>query len=138
MSNNLAVIFALVAMVSWGIWAIFADMATQSLEPEVAMIVSYVVGVAIALGYVLALGKDLSVGGPGLTYAVLAGVFSGIAAVAFYAGLSYGRTGIVTTVSALYFVVAAVLGVLVLGDSMELTDFVGVGFGVLAVVMLAR
>ncbi|MFC6732020.1 MULTISPECIES: EamA family transporter [unclassified Haladaptatus] len=138
MSNNLAVVFALVAMVSWGVWAVFADMATRSLEPEVAMIISYIVGIVIALGYVLALGKDLSVGGPGLTFAIAAGVFSGIAAVAFYAGLSAGRTGIVTTVSALYFVVAAIIAVLVLGDSMDLSDIVGVGFAILAVVMLAR
>ena len=73
-----------------------------------------------------------------MAVALGAGVFAGIATVAFYAGLERGRTTVVTTVSVLYFVVAAVLGVAVLGETVEATDVAGVGFAVLAVVLLAR
>lgn len=65
-------------------------------------------------------------------------MFAGIAAVAFYAGPERGQTSVVTTVSVLYFVVAAVPGVAVLGETVEATDVAGVGFAVLAVVLLAR
>ena len=73
-----------------------------------------------------------------MAVALGAGVFAGIAAVAFYAGPERGQTSVVTTVSALYFVVAAVLGVAVLGETVEATDVAGVGFAVLSVVLLAR
>lgn len=73
-----------------------------------------------------------------MAVALGAGVFAGIAAVTFYAGPERGQTSVVTTVSVLYFVVAAVLGVAVLGETVEATDVAGVGFAVLAVVLLAR
>ena len=44
--------FALVGMLAWGAWALFADFATRSLAPEVAMAISYVVGVGVAIVYI--------------------------------------------------------------------------------------
>lgn len=69
--------------------------------------------------------------------ALLAGVASAVAAVAFSAGLETGRTSIVTTISALYFVVAVVLGVVVLGESVSARELVGLGCAVVAVLLLA-
>ena len=62
-------------------------------------------------------------------------MFAGIGAVAFYAGLGAGHTGIVTTISALYFVVAALLGCC--GDSPGLREALGIGFAVVAVALLS-
>jgi uncharacterized membrane protein len=132
------VLFAVVAMVAWGLWAVLANVAAESLAPTTAMILSYGTGVAVALAYVLVRGDPVSLSRAGVAFALAAGVFSGVGAVAFYAGLEQGRTGVVTTVSALYFVVAAVVGVAVLGESLDATDAAGVGFAVLSVLLLAR
>lgn len=132
------VALGLVAMVAWGVWAVLADLATRSLAPAVAMVVSYAAGVVLVVAFVVLRsgGVDLPPRGVGL--AVLAGVASAVAAVAFYAGLEAGRASIVTTVSALYFVVAAVLGVLVLGESVSAREVLGIGFAVAAVLLLAQ
>ncbi|WP_440990942.1 EamA family transporter [Haloarchaeobius baliensis] len=132
------VVFALLAMVTWGLWAVLADAATQSTSPTVAMIVSYLVGTALAGAYVLTRPNPVTYTREGLLLAVGAGVFSGIAAVAFYAGLERGSTGVVTTVSALYFVVAAVLGVVLFDEPVTLQRVGGVGFAVVAVALLAN
>lgn len=132
-----AVLFALLAMVAWGLWAVLANEATQSLAPAVAMIISYAASVVVALGYVAATSGDISVPRIGVGYALAAGVFAGVGAVAFYAGLEAGRTGIVTTISALYFVVAAVVGVLVLGEPLSWHDGVGIVLAAAAVALLA-
>lgn len=128
---------ALLAMFSWGLWAVLANQATQSIEPTVAMIISYLTGVLVAAGYVTITGHDLSFSSIGVGYALTAGVFSGIGAVAFYAGLAAGRTATVTTISALYFVVAAVLGLLVLGESVTWHDTLGIVFAAVAVTLIA-
>lgn len=133
-----AIAFALLAMVAWGLWAVLANQATQSLAPAVAMIISYAASVVIALGYVAATSESMSLPRIGVLYALAAGVFAGIGAVAFYAGLEVGRTGVVTTISALYFVVAAVIGVLVLGESLAWHDAVGVLLAGVAVALLAH
>ena len=130
--------FALVAMLAWGLWAALADVATRSIPPEMAMIVSYVTSVAVATTYVITTDKPINLAGEGVAFAAAAGIFAGIGAVAFYSGLSVGRTGIVTTISAMYFIVAALIGIAVLGDSLSLRDAAGIGFAVLAIVLLTQ
>ncbi|WP_255167861.1 EamA family transporter [Natrononativus amylolyticus] len=133
-----AVTFAVVAMLSWGVWTVLANEATNTIAPELAMILSYAASVVVAVGYVTLQGDAIVLERTGVSYALLAGVFAGIGAVAFYSGLSYGQVGVVTTVSALYFVVAALLGILVLGDTLALKDAAGIGFAILAVLLLAN
>ncbi len=136
--SQYAVSLAVFTMVSWGVWTVLANEATRSIEPEVAMVLSYGASVVVALGYVAVQNDPITLERSGVGLAVLAGVFAGIGAVAFYAGLSSGRVGVVTTISALYFIVAALLGVVFLGESFAATDALGVGFAILAVVLIAQ
>lgn len=124
-------------MVAWGLWAALADVATRSIPPEVAMIVSYLTGVAVAGVYVVGADRPVELAGEGVAIAAIAGAFAGAGAVAFYAGLAAGRTAVVTTISALYFVVAAFVGVAVLGESLGVREILGVLFAVVAVVLLS-
>jgi uncharacterized membrane protein len=132
-----ALAFALVAMVAWGLWAVFAELATESLAPEIAMIVSYVAGVGVAVAYVLAQGYDPGLTTAGVGYALAGGLFSGVGAISYYVALRRGTAGVATTVTALYFVVAAVLGVLFLGESVSARDAAGIALAVGAVVLLS-
>jgi bacterial/archaeal transporter family protein len=133
-----AITFAVLAMLGWGVWTVLANEATKTVAPELAMILSYATSVIVAAGYVVIVGEPITLERTGTAYALVAGVFAGIGAVAFYTGLSYGQTGIVTTVSALYFVVAALLGITILGESLGPTDVAGIGFAIIAVFLLAN
>lgn len=97
-------VLALGAMLCWGVWTLFATLATRSLALEAAVVVSYATGAG---------------------------------AVAFYAGLAEGDSAVVTTASGLYLVLAALLGVAVLGEPPALRDVAGIGFAVLAIALLA-
>lgn len=108
------------------------------MAPEAATIVSYAVGIGVASLCALYRGTTVFGNGPtALGVAALAGVASGVGAVAYYAALQAGAAGIATTVTALYFVVAAALGTAVLGESLALSDLVGIGAAVVAVVLIA-
>ncbi|WP_267642653.1 EamA family transporter [Haloarchaeobius amylolyticus] len=135
---NSPVSWAVLAMLAWGLWAVVADLATRSVSPTVAMVVSYFVGSALAFGYVLTRPETVEYTRDGLVVAGVAGVFAGLGAVAFYAGLARGSTSIVTTISALYFVVAAAIGIAVLDEPLTLQRVAGIGFAVVAVALLAR
>ena len=130
--------WALLAMLAWGIWAVVANVATRSLSPEFAMVVSYATGALLAAAYIGTQPITITLDREGLVFAVLAGVFAGVGTIAFYTGLEQGRTGIVTTVSALYFVVAAVIGVVFLDEALTLRHVAGLGFAVLAVALLSQ
>jgi uncharacterized membrane protein len=124
--RNAPILLAVATMCAWGFWAIFAKLATDNLIPETAMIISYVVGALIASVYVVVQGKSTHVVYDGVFYAVLAGIASAFGAITLYAALGKGNAAIVTSISALYFVVAAVIGILFLGESLRLTDVVGI------------
>jgi transporter family protein len=132
-----AIYFALVGMLAWGVWAVFADFATRTLAPEVAMAISYTVGVGVAIAYIATQSGPVSVSGPGIAFAVAGGLFSGIGSISYYVALQRGNTAIATTVTALYFVVAAVLGAVFLGESVDVRDVAGIGLAAGAVVLLA-
>ncbi|MFB6081904.1 MAG: EamA family transporter [Halanaeroarchaeum sp.] len=135
---RLALGYAVLAMLTWGIWSVLATLATRSMPPALAMVISYGTGAAIALAYVFANRGNLALPTDGVLLAAGAGIFAGIGGVAFYAGLQTGRSAVVTTVSALYFVVAAVIGVVVLGETVDAYDVAAVGFAMLAVALFAR
>ncbi len=133
-----AFMFALLALFGWGFWAFFAELATRYMRPELAMVISYFSGAAMISVYLLTRKTELTFSAKGVGYAVLGGLVSGVGAVAFYIGLSQGSTSVVTTVSALYFTIAAVLGIVFLGDSVNMVNVIGIIFAVLAVVLLAQ
>ncbi|MFC6951474.1 DMT family transporter [Halorubellus litoreus] len=135
LSSSLA--YGLLAMVTWGVWSVIAEMATDHVSPEVAMVVSYGTGAAIAFGYVLSRPASMEFSTRGIGIAAVAGVFAGVGAVAFYVGLDRGSTSVVTTVSALYFVVAAVIAVLFLNESASLRTVAGIATAGVAVWLLA-
>ncbi len=135
---NHVVVLALIGAVAWGFWAFFADLATRSMAPEAAMVVSYTVGIGVAALYIGHRGTAVLANDPtAIGLAALAGVASGIGAVAYYAALQAGATGIATTITAMYFVVAALLGVVLLGDSLGASDVAGIAAAVVAVGLIA-
>ena len=63
---------------------------------------------------------------------------AGLGSAAYYTALDVGNISIVSTVTALYFVVAVVLGVVVLRESLDPSDVAGMLLAVGAVALLAR
>jgi uncharacterized membrane protein len=101
------------------------------------MILSYVTSICIAILYVWVDSRSVVLTGEGVGWSLASGVFAGIGAIAFYAGIAHGRVGPVTTISALYFVVAAFIGVLLFGNSLGLREVTGFVFAGAAIALLA-
>jgi transporter family protein len=131
------IVLAFVAMVAWGMWAVAAELATRSLTPPVATVVSYATSLAVVAGYVVVRYDQPTVTGTGLRWAVAGGFCAGVAGIAFYTALTTGRSAVVTTIGALYFVVTAVVGVGVLGEQLAATDMAGILVARIAVALLA-
>lgn len=135
--SRTALAFAGVAMISWGLWAVFAKFAARALAPEVAMVVSYLAGITVAVTYLLSKGVTPQLSTAGVGYALAGGLFSGVGAVSYYTALRNGTAAVATTVTALYFVVAAVVGIVFLGESVSARDVAGIALAVGAVVLLS-
>lgn len=135
---NSPALFGAITMVSWGIWLVLGNLASESLDPETAAAVSYTVAAGVAVAYAVVSDASLSVSLEGGAIAMVAGVFAAIGLIATYVGLSVGSTTIVSTIGAMYFVVAAVIGMVILGDELTIPKIAGVGVAVIAVALITQ
>jgi transporter family protein len=135
---NPAVSFGAVTMTSWGIWIVVGNAASESIDPRTAAAISYLVAGLLALGFVLVSDASLAVTPKGGLLAGVAGLFTGIGLISMYVGLSRGSTTVVSTFGAMYFVVAAGIGMAVLGEKVTPSRILGIAFAVVGVVLVAR
>ena len=133
-----AVVFGLLTMVSWGIWIVVGNAASESMDPVTAAAISYIVAAILAAGFVMVSGASLAVTPRGGVLAGVAGLFAGIGFVSMYVGLSRGSTTVVSTLGAMYFVVAAFIGMAALGDEITTTRVAGLLLAGVGVVLVAR
>jgi len=133
-----AVAFGSLTMVSWGIWIVLGNAASESMDPKTAAAVSYLVATLLAVGFVLVTDASLAITPRGGLLAGLAGLFAGIGFVSMYLGLATGSTTVVSTLGAMYFVVAALIGMAVLGDEVTTTRVAGLLFAGVAVVLVSH
>jgi transporter family protein len=131
------VALSLLAAVAWGFWAFFTKLATRDAAPQTVLVVSYVTSVAVGVAYLWASPVEVTASPRDLGWAVAAGIATGLGSVFYYTGLDVGDVSIVSTVTALYFVVSVLLGVLVLNETLTLQEGVGVLLAVVAVGLLA-
>ena len=68
----------------------------------------------------------------------VAGLFTGIGLISMYVGFAQGSVTVVSTLGAMYFVVAAIMGVIVLGDEVTMTRLAGIGSAVIGVLLVSR
>ena len=132
-----AILFALGTTFTWGLWLVLADLASDAVGPVTAAAITYAVAAVVVGAYALLSGAPLDVGTRGGMLSVGAGLFAAFGLVSLYVGLSLGSTAVVSTVGALYFVVAAFIGVLVLGDPLSPTRAVGIGLAVVSIVLIS-
>ncbi len=133
-----AVLFGFITMVSWGIWVVLGNAASESIDPRTAAAISYLVAGVLALGFVLTSDASLAVTPRGGLLAGVAGLFTGIGLISMYIGFSYGSTTVVSTFGAMYFVVAAIIAMTVLGEQLTLTRATGIVFATIGIILVAR
>ncbi|MDS0222370.1 DMT family transporter [Haloarcula sp. S1AR25-5A] len=133
---NAAVLFGLGTMISWGFWIALGNIASSTMDPETAAFVSYATA-AVATGvYVVASDASLAVTNRGLVFAGAAGIAAAIGVVSTFIGVTVGSTSVVSTIGGMYFITAAVIGIIAFGESVTLTKVAGIGLALTAIVII--
>jgi transporter family protein len=131
-------LYALTTVVVWGIWGVFSKLAAAHSKPRQMLIFQSVGVIAFAL-LVLALEKfRIEPSLPGFSWSFAAGFFTFIGFLTFFAALEHGKASTVVTLSALYPVVTIFLSILFLHEKLTMRQAVGIGFALVASVLLAE
>jgi len=133
---NSAVWFGLLTMIAWGFWIVFGNVASDAIDPEVAAFVSYVVATVVTGAYVVLSDASMTVSTTGVTFAAAAGFAAAVGVVSTFVGVTVGSTTIVATIGGMYFVSAAAISIVALGESLTTTKALGICLAVAAIVLI--
>ncbi|MFB6353724.1 MAG: EamA family transporter [Halobacteriales archaeon] len=133
---NSVVLYGLLTMLAWGFWIVLGDVASNTIDPAMAAFVSYVTATVVVGAYVVVSDASLAVTNRGVLFAGVAGVAAATGVVSTYIGTTVGSTAIVATLGGMYFVTAAVISIVALGEPLSTTKVVGIGLALAAIVVI--
>ena len=144
MNNWLAL--SLTALGCWGLWGVFANLASRHLNAQSAMIWEVAGALVVAGVATLAVTRSggLDVDIRGIAYAVLTGVFYTVGLGLVFLALTSSRAPdasgsvhAVLMITALYPLVASLLNFFLLDEALSTRELVAMPIAVVAVILLA-
>ncbi|BBA35387.1 uncharacterized protein sS8_3450 [Methylocaldum marinum] len=121
----------------WGIWAFLPKLTTRYIDPRSAIIYEAAGGLVVAM-IVLALIAFKPAADPrGIGLALSTGVLGTMGAFAYLYAVTRGPVTLVSTVTALYPILAILLAGLFLNDTVTLRQAAGIVLGVIAIVLIS-
>ncbi len=133
---DLAIWWALAAMLGYGVTSIIYKVASKSID-AVSMTFFTSLAIAIVTFIFWIFQKNKHITTPGIGYAVLAGVIASVAFVAFISSIQFGKTSIVTTLRNLSFAVTVILALLFLHEEITIQKIIGIALAVGAAILLS-
>ncbi|MDY0012778.1 MAG: EamA family transporter [Rhodocyclaceae bacterium] len=128
---------ALACLAFWGVSRFLPKLATRHLDPHSALLFEVMGEVLVALAVLASLGFKPNFDPRGASYALAGGMLGGLGVYAYLLAAQRGHVSQLVVVTALYPVITVALGVLMLGESMNLRQGLGMGLGLLAILLVA-
>jgi transporter family protein len=128
-------------MLTYGVSTFLLKVVFRSIHPAFGLAFANVFVVSAGVGWMMLTGAPAlrNVGWNGATGLLLvASTVLAVAIVSFYKALSLGPASVVAPIFALSFIVAAVLGLVLLGEPVKATRIAGLILGVVAISLLTR
>ncbi len=130
-------LFAILALIAWGLWGFFPKLATKYLDVK-SIFIYELIGVAVIGIAVLTMqGWVPNFHTKGLILAILTGAAGSLGALFFLFALKKGVASVVVTLTALYPLISLVLLYLIVREPLTLKQAVGIVFALIAMVLFS-
>jgi transporter family protein len=128
------IVWSLLTLISWGIWAVLFRVISDSLTPIESQVMS-TVGIAPVLAALWWVDDAPTSGNrqTGILLAFGSGVLSCLGNIACYEALNHGKAATVVPLTALYPVVTVLLAIPLLKERLNLLQWLGVGLSLAAI-----
>jgi transporter family protein len=130
-------IFALAALLLWGVWGLFPKLATNYLSPASVFVFSGIGNLVVLIVVLVFLNFRPDVHPRGITFAILAGLLGTLATIPFLYAISKGKASVVVPLASLYPLVTIVLSFLILREPMTLKQGAGIVLALIALLLFA-
>ena len=136
--NITSLIFAVAAVLLWGVWGIFLKLATNYISPTNSLVYSAIGSfcVVIIVFFLSGFKIDWSYN-KGIGYSVFAGFIGTLAVLFFIYAISKGKVSVIVSFTSLYPIITLLLATMILGESISIRQGVGVGLALVALLLLS-
>src|SRR5919106_5734697 len=117
---------AAIAFVCWGIWAFLPKLTTSYLDPKSAILYEVAGGLLLGLMIFVIPGFRPALEARGIVLAMLTGMLGVAGALAYLFAVSRGPVTIISTVTALYPILAVLLAYLFLNEPISVKQGLGI------------
>lgn len=124
------------AVICWAGWAFLPKIALEHLAPKSILIYEVLGGLTIALLVLVNLNYKLELDLKSGSIAFASGMLNILGVLCYLQAISKGKIALVSTISALYPLLVIILSLLFLQESLTSKQFLGAGFGILAIILL--
>jgi transporter family protein len=129
-------LLSLLTLIFWGVWGFMTKILTRDTPAETIAFWSTLASIVPILIYTIAAGTMNWVRTTPL--AMLSGLSAGVATVCFYLAMKGGPASVVLPLTGMYIVIPAILGYVLLKESLNAYHLLGIVCAVLAVIFLSR
>lgn len=130
--------WSIVAVLGWGVWSILAKIASSSASWQQVFVFSYMGTFVVIAAIFLYYMPPLNITEQGPRVAIVSGMLSGVAVLAFYLALQGGKASLVVPTTSLYPVVTVVLSFVFLQEKVSLSQGAGVALALVAIFLMSR
>lgn len=128
-------IFALLALVLYGLWAFFPKLAGNYINSKSFIIFETLGVVIVGIIFLFATGFQPEFHTKGIIFAILTGLAGTIGTFVFFLGITRGKASVVVTMTALYPIVTIMLAAILLREPITIKQGLGIIFALVAMVL---
>jgi transporter family protein len=131
------VLFSVLSLLAWGLWAFLPKMALSCLDPKTAFMFEVIGGAVTGLAAFFILRPSLA-GAEirGVIPALLTGIMGYLGLLCFMYAIRTAKISIVAPLTALYPVISLALAVIFLREKINVIQFAGIILAMVAVVLI--
>lgn len=128
---------ATAAFLCWGVWAFLPKLTTRYIDPKSAIVYEALGGLVIAAVVLVMIGFKPATDGRGVGLALVTGILGVAGAMAYLYAMQKGPVILISTITALYPIMAIALAGLVLDEPVSLRQWMGIALGLAAMILIA-
>jgi transporter family protein len=125
------------AFVLWGLWSFIPKITIKYISPKSAMLFEVLGGIIVAIIVLISLNFKPDVHPKGVFLAIITGILGFAGALCFLYAASKGPISLVAVLSALYPIIAIVLAIFFLNESITVKQGLGIVLGLGAMILVA-
>ena len=124
-------------LLAWGFWAFLPKIAIKYIDPYSAMVYQALGGIVVGFGVLIYMKFKVQFNIPGFSYGLAVGLLGFTGAFLYLLAVSKGPLSLVAPISAMYPVLAILMGMIFLNETVSPRQGVGIGLSVVAIYLIS-